>query len=300
MKKKRTLSLERKKELFGFLFVSPWLFGFLLLMVLPLYQSISFSYSKITIEASGFVSQNVGLDNYKTALQSDPWFNRILTEAISKMVLNVPLIIFFSLFAATLLSQKFRGRAFARAVFFLPVVLASGVIAGLDSGNLLGQFMGGASSNLEGNFSGFKSVDLRPLLLESGLDRGIVGYLTGAVDRIYQIISSSGVQIMIFLAGLQSIPPSLYEAAKMEGATGYESFWKITLPMMTPLILTNTVYSIIDSFYNNGVTSYMQNITFQQLNFGLSAAMAWIYFIVITVILAISTYALSKRVFYQN
>jgi ABC-type sugar transport system permease subunit len=300
MKNKRPLSLERKKELFGFLFVSPWLFGFLLLMVIPLYQSIKFSFSKLTIEVTGYTLKNAGFENYKTALQTDPWFNRILTEAISQMVLNVPLIIFFSLFAATLLSQNFRGRGFARAVFFLPVVLASGVIASLDSSNLLGQFMGSASNNLEGNFSGFKSVDLSPFLLQSGLDRGVVGYLTGAVDRIYQIISSSGVQIMIFLAGLQSVSPSLYEAAKMEGATGYESFWKITFPLLTPLILTNTIYSIIDSFYNNGVTRYMQGITFQQLNFGLSAAMSWTYFIVITVILAISTYALSKRVFYQN
>jgi ABC-type sugar transport system permease subunit len=300
MKKKRPLSLERKKELFGFLFVSPWLFGFLLLMVVPLYQSIKFSFSKLTIEVTGYTLKNAGFENYKTALQTDPWFNRILTEAISQMVLNVPLIIFFSLFAATLLAQNFRGRGFARAVFFLPVVLASGVIASLDSSNLLGQFMGSASNNLEGNFSGFKSVDLSPFLLQSGLDRGVVGYLTGAVDRIYQIISSSGVQIMIFLAGLQSVSPSLYEAAKMEGATGYESFWKITFPLLTPLILTNTIYSIIDSFYNNGVTRYMQGITFQQLNFGLSAAMSWTYFIVITVILAISTYALSKRVFYQN
>ncbi|BBH19453.1 lactose ABC transporter permease [Paenibacillus baekrokdamisoli] len=296
----RKLSLARKKELFGFLFVAPWLFGFLLLLVVPLYQSIRFSFSKLTIEVTGYAIKNVGFENYRTALLSDPWFNRILTEAISQMVLNVPLIIFFSLFAATLLSQKFRGRAFARAVFFLPVVLASGVIASLDASNLLGQFMSSASTNLEGNFSGFKSVDLKPLLFEAGLDRSIVEYLTGAVDRIYQIISSSGVQIMIFLAGLQSISPSLYEAAKMEGATGYESFWKITFPMVTPLILTNTVYSIIDSFYNNGVTHYMQGITFQQLNFGLSAAMSWIYFIVITVILLISTYALSKRVFYQN
>jgi ABC-type sugar transport system permease subunit len=250
----------------------------------------------------GLEIKNVGFKNFRDAFQTDAWFTRLLTEAISQMVLNVPLIIFFSLFTASLLSQKFRGRSLARAVIFLPVVLASGVIATLDTSNLLATVMGAAASSPEtSNFTaGFKSVNLEPLLFDAGLDRGMVDYLTSAVNRIYQIISASGVQIMIFLAGLQSISPSLYEAAKMEGTTGYEAFWKITFPMVTPLILTNTVYSIIDSFYNNPLTKYMQKTAFEQLNFGLSAAMSWIYFLVISVILVVSTYALSKRVFYHD
>ncbi|MGO4182578.1 ABC transporter permease [Paenibacillus sp. FSL A5-0031] len=300
MSKRRTLSLERKKEIYGVLFVTPWLLGFVLLMVIPFVQSLQFSFHKLTLNSEGYSLQYVGLENYRNIFFVDAWYVRSLTEAVTVMALNVPLIIFFSLFTATLLVQKFRGRMLARAIIFLPVVLASGVIAKLDNGNFLAQMIGSASTDMEGNYSGLRSIELRPLLFQAGLSRDIVEYLTSAVDRIYQIISSSGVQILIFLAGLQSISPSLYEAAKMEGATGYEAFWKITFPMISPLILTNVVYTIIDSFYDNKMTQMIQDAAFGRLDFGVSSAMSWIYFLVISIILVVSTYLISKRVFYYD
>ncbi|MGO4697289.1 carbohydrate ABC transporter permease [Paenibacillus sp. 2TAB26] len=300
MSKRRTLSLERKKEIYGVLFVTPWLLGFILLMVIPFVQSLQFSFHKLTLNSEGYSLQYVGLENYRNIFFVDAWYVRSLTEAVTVMALNVPLIIFFSLFTATLLVQKFRGRMLARAIIFLPVVLASGVIAKLDNGNFLAQMIGSASTDMEGNYSGLRSIELRPLLFQAGLSRDIVEYLTSAVDRIYQIISSSGVQILIFLAGLQSISPSLYEAAKMEGATGYEAFWKITFPMISPLILTNVVYTIIDSFYDNKMTQMIQDAAFGRLDFGVSSAMSWIYFLVISIILVVSTYLISKRVFYYD
>jgi len=300
MSKRRTLSLERKKEIYGVLFVTPWLLGFVLLMVIPFVQSLQFSFHKLTLNSEGYSLQYVGLENYRNIFFVDAWYVRSLTEAVTVMALNVPLIIFFSLFTATLLVQKFRGRMLARAIIFLPVVLASGVIAKLDNGNFLAQMIGSASTDMEGNYSGLRSIELRPLLFQAGLSRDIVEYLTSAVDRIYQIISSSGVQILIFLAGLQSISPSLYEAAKMEGATGYEAFWKITFPMISPLILTNVVYTIIDSFYDNKMTQMIQDAAFGRLDFGVSSAMSWIYFLVISIILVVLTYLISKRVFYYD
>lgn len=300
MANKRTNSLQRKKAIYGMLFVTPWLLGFLLLMLIPFVQSLLFSFNKLSLNAEGYSLQFVGLQNYHNIFFVDAWYVRTLTDAVTRMLLDVPLITFFSLFTATLLAQKFRGRMLARAIIFLPVVLASGVIAKLDNGNFLAQMIGSASADMEGNYSGLRSIELRPLLLQAGLSMDIVSYLTGAVDRIYQIISSSGVQILIFLAGLQSISPSLYEAAKIEGATGYESFWKITFPMISPLILTNVVYSIIDSFYDNSLTQMIQDSAFGRLDFGVSSAMSWIYFLVISLLLAVSTYAISKRVFYYD
>jgi len=298
--KRHTVSLEQKKRIYGMLFVAPWFFGFVLLMAVPFIQSLWFSFNKLSITAEGYELNQIGLANYYQIFFSDPWYVRRLTESVMNMVLNVPLIIFFSLFTATLLSQKFPGRLFARAIIFLPVVLASGVIANLDSQNLLAQLMGSASSDMEGNYSGMRSLELAPLLLDAGMSMQFVSYLTGAVDRIYQIISSSGVQILIFLAGLQSVSPSLYESAKIEGATGYESFWKITFPMISPLILTNTVYTIIDSFNSNSVTAMIQETAFGQFNFGVSAAMSWVYFLLISIILGVSTYLISRRVFYYD
>jgi ABC-type sugar transport system permease subunit len=120
------------------------------------------------------------------------------------------------------------------------------------------------------------------------------------VSRIYEIVSQSGVQILIFLAGLQSISPSLYEAAKIEGSTGYEAFWKITFPMISPLILTNLVYTIIDSFISDKTSRLVVETAFKSYNFGLSAAMAWIYFAVIAFVLWITTLLVSRKVFYQD
>lgn len=299
---KRRLTVELKKELFGIVFIVPWLIGFLLLMAVPLLQSLRFSFSNLKITDSGYVLQSIGWENFRQVFLVDASFNRILTEAVMSMILNVPLIIFFSLFAACLLAQKFRGRMLARAIFFLPVVLTSGVIANLDSTNYLAQLVGAAGKDVEGNYFTIMNIeDLIQFLFHSGIQNGkFIGYILSAVFRIFQIVSSSGVQILIFLAGLQSISPSVYEAAKIEGVTGYEAFWKITFPMVTPFILTNTVYSIVDSFYNNNVTNYIHQTAFRQLKFGLSSAMSWSYFLLISIILVISTYFINKKVFYYN
>lgn len=299
---KKQLTLEQKNQLLGILFISPWIIGFLLLMAVPLLQSLRFSFSNLKLTDTGYVLEFVGWENFRKAFLVDSSFNRIMTEAVMSMVWNVPLIIFFSLFAACLLSQKFKGRMLARAIFFLPVVLASGIIANLDNLNYIARLIGTAGKDVEGNyFTIINTGELMKFLFNSGIQNArFAVYILNAVTRIFQIVSASGVQILIFLAGLQSISPSVYEASKIEGITGYEAFWKITFPMMTPFILTNTVYSIVDSFYNNNVTSYIRDIAFKQLNFGLSSAMSWSYFLVISLILVISTYFISRKVFYYN
>jgi len=241
----------------------------------------------------------VGMANYVEALTVNPNFNRTLTESVVNMVVNVPLIIIFSLFLAVLLNQKFVGRALARAIFFLPVILASGIIANLESSSLVQTIMNQNAAS-GGPINVLRSFELERMMLEVGVSETIVLYLTGAVDRIYQIISESGVQILIFLAGIQTISPQLYEASKIEGATGYEAFWKITFPMVSPLILVNVVYTIIDSFSRNAMTDLIISTGFDNFDFGLSSAMAWIYFAVVMLILLITTYFVSKRVFYQE
>lgn len=216
------------------------------------------------------------------------------------IVLNTPLILIFSLFFAVLLNQKFHGRVLARAIFFLPVILASGIIASIENGDLMQSVVRSASDSTGGGLSVIKNLELTTLLIESGLSPTVVQYLTGAVSRIYEIVSQSGVQILIFLAGLQSISPSLYEAAKIEGSTGYEAFWKITFPMIGPLILTNLVYTIIDSFISDQTSRMVVDTAFKSFNFGLSAAMSWMYFAIIALLLWITTALISRKVFYQD
>jgi ABC-type sugar transport system permease subunit len=298
---KKRMSLRQKNAWFGVLFATPLIFGMIMLFILPLIQSLRYSLSSISLIEGGFSVDYEGLTNYSSLFTSNPDYPRRLVESIVNMVVNVPLIIMFSLFAAVLLNQKFRGRPFARAIFFLPVILASSAIANLDISSFVG---GGAiptgSSGGDAGTNLLQSFELKKMMQESGLSPIIVDYITGAVDRIYEIISSSGVQILIFLAGLQSIPPSLYEASKIEGATGYESFWKVTIPMMTPLILTNTVYSITDTFSSNKINALISETAFKVFDFGLSAAMSWVYFIIVTIILFISVGLISRKVFYYD
>lgn len=294
---KRKWSLEERRGLWGWVFISPWLFGLIILFAVPIFQSIQYSFSDLSLTPTGINLDFLGFENYKNALTINANYNRTLVEAVMDMVINVPLIIMFSLFVAVLLNQKFKGRMIARAIFFLPVILASGVIANIENGDFLQSAI--ATYGQEASGSGLRSFELERLLINAGINEVIVLYLTTSVDRIYEIVTSSGVQIIIFLAGLQAIPPHLYEVSKIEGATGYESFWKITFPLISPLILTNLIYSVIDSFTNNEMTMLIQETAFQQFNFGLSAAMAWIYFLIISIILLLTTYLTSKKVFYQ-
>ncbi|WP_341281870.1 sugar ABC transporter permease [Paenibacillus sp. FSL H8-0537] len=296
----RKLSLEQKNRYYGLYFILPWFAGFLFLFIVPLLSSLRYSFSNLQVTNDGFSLDFIGLSNYREALLSHESYVRILTESVVDIAINTPLIIIFSLFFAVLLNQRFRGRVLARAIFFLPVILASGIIASIENGDLMQSVVRSANDTAGGGLSIMKNLELAVLLIESGVSMTFVEYLTGAVSRIYEIISQSGVQILIFLAGLQSISPSLYEAAKIEGSTGYEAFWKITFPMISPLILTNLVYTIIDSFISDETSRLVVDTAFKSYNFGLSAAMAWMYFVVIALVLWITTSIVSRKVFYQD
>ncbi|GIO84098.1 lactose ABC transporter permease [Paenibacillus faecis] len=289
----------KQKALWGIAYVTPWLVGFIFFFLIPLLSSLIYSFSEVTANSQGISISLKGLSNYVAAFTVNTSFNRLLTEAIVDMVVNVPLIVIFSLFLAVVLNQKFLGRSFARAIFFLPVILASGVILTLESGSLV-QAVNAQNAGSSGLINALGSFELERLMLQAGVSETIVNYLTGAVDRIYEIVSQSGVQILIFLAAIQTISPQLYEASKMEGATGYEAFWKITFPMVSPMILVNMIYTIIDSFSRNELTDLIRTTGFVQFDFGLSSAMAWIYFAAISLILLISTYFVSSKVFYHE
>lgn len=298
MKRIGELGFEKRKQLMAMLFIAPWFIGFIFFFISPLLTSLRFSFNELRMAAGGYELLPLGWDNYNFALRVHQNFNRLLLEAALDMIINVPLIVIFSLFLATLLNQKFRGRGIARAVFFLPVILASGVMTSIDNSSFMAELMAGSTE--AGGLQFLQSLNLEIMLLENGVPPVIVTYLTEAVDRIYTIISKSGVQILIFLAGLQSIPPSLYEASKIEGATGYESFWKITFPMVSALIPIIVIYSIIDSFVDNEVTTLINNVAFSNVNFGVSSAMSWIYFVMVAAILGLCSYVISKFVFYNN
>lgn len=303
-KKQKQIGLKKKQARTGLLFVSPFIIGLLVYFIMPIISSLRFSFSNIVVTGTGFTEEFIGFQNYVRAFNIDPNFRQTLVAAILDMSYTVPLIVIFSFFAATLLNRPFHGRGLARTVFFLPVILTSGVILAIENSDML---IGMAQETLNqagevGTTSGFQSLQLRTLLMQSGLNQSFVSYITGAIDSIYEVITASGVQILIFLAGLQSVPGSLYEAAVVEGASGWEMFWKITFPMVSPLILVNVIYSIVDSFTKptNEMMISIQDTAFELSYYGYSAAMSWIYFAVVLLLLGLVSLIISRYVYYQQ
>lgn len=301
---KARLTLRGKDAVAGYLFLLPFLIGFFGMFLPMLLKSVAFSFSNMTVEKGGYVLQraaNNGFEHYIRALTIDPDFNLQLLSAVKDMAVNVPLILIFSFFAANLLNQKFKGRGIARSIFFFPVILTSGIVLGIESSDLLQATLGPEGMLSADDASTFFNVATF-LVRYTNLPMSVISYLSEAVLGIYDIVIASGVQILIFLAGLQGISPSLYEASNMEGATAWENFWKITFPMISPLILVNAIYTIIDSFTSadNELMTLIRKTIFNEVKYGYGSALSWIYFVVIAVIISVVGGIIAKRVFYMD
>lgn len=308
-KKKKPASLDAKKARAGWIFVLPFVIGFVILYIPMLISSIEFSFSQIHMQGKlGYTLEFIGFENYRDALFSDAEFVRTLTESIKQLVLDVPAIVIFSLFMAIVLNQKMIGRAVFRAIFFIPVILSTGLIDQIDQGNAAMNYMnsGGIDTGAGGAESEglINSMDITSLLGNMVIGTELVEYVVGIVNNIFNIVNRSGVQMLIFLSGLQSISPAIYESCKMDGATGWETFWKITFPMISPMILVNTIYTVIDSFTSesNVVMRYINRV----YNTGsirpreLSSAMSWIYFLIVLALIGLVSLLVSAFVFYQR
>ena len=303
MKKKHSLTLSQKRTVNGYLFILPWLVGFAAFYIRSLFMTIQFSLSDLTVGVSGYSLSWVGLKNYLYAFTAHGSFKQILTSSVINMVVDVPLIIFFSLFMALMLNRKFRVRTLVRAIFFLPVILnAEAIVDAIETAAMM-VATGVSSSSQEmaqsasGGIGIGYYIDLFGNLM---ISRDMLEYIVGAVNRITSIVSASGVQIVIFIAALQSIPSSMYEVAKIEGATGYETFWKVTFPMVMPHIITNIVYTVVDSFISSDVVTLAYNTAFSEFNYGLSSVFSLVSTVVTCAILVLVCGFISKKTFYYN
>lgn len=303
-KKKSKLTLTRKRSMKGFLFIVPWLIGFLWFYLRSLIMTVQFSLSDLTVTpGGGYTLDYVGLDNFLYAFRGHGTFKQILTTSVGDMLIDVPLITFFSLMVAMLLNKKFRGRTLMRAIFFLPVILNSEAILAamkVAASMMVGGLSSAGAEVAEAASAGVSVEYYIQMFSNLGLPMGLVEYVVGAVGRISDIINASGVQIIIFIAALQSIPSSMYEVAKIEGATAYETFWKVTFPMVMPHIITVVVYTVVDSFVNSDVVTLAYNTAFSEKNYGLSSTFSIISTIITCGILAIVVRFIQKRTFYYN
>ncbi len=282
-----------RSAIHGYLFISPFIIGFLAFMLSPLAHSLWMSICKVdkdVIDATGFhplFEWRTIIDNYKYIFTVDPDFNRLMVEELVRILTHTLAILVISLVIAIILNQEFKGRAFVRAVFFLPVILSSGVLVGLESNNTLMQSI---SAMVQDNASINLSDSVLSILRLSGLGSGILDVVADIISEVQDIVMASGIQIIVFLTGLQSIPNSYYEAADVEGCTRWESFWKITFPLISPLLIVNIIYSVIDFFMKSGneIMDKINDTMVITMNYGRASAMAWSYFAMATLIIGLS------------
>ncbi|NLK99722.1 MAG: sugar ABC transporter permease [Clostridiales bacterium] len=301
MAKNKQKNLRKKRAIVGYLYILPFIIGFISFMAVPLLESFRMSFSNVIISTGnkGFVLENIGFRNFIRAFTEDPEFNRMMTEEISRMAINVPAVLIVSFIMALLLNQKFKGRGLVRAVFFLPVILSSGVLVGLEFNNSM---LDGMKSYIQENSNVVDiTASLQEILSNSGMSSRFLETVYEVLNSVYEVVLSSGIQIIIFLSGLQSIPKSMYEAAKIEGCSAWESFWKITLPMVSSVILVNVIYTIIDFFMRTD-SEVMEKIRTNmiRLDYGFSSAMAWVYFLAVIVIIAVFSAITSRWVYYYE
>ncbi|MDD6034872.1 MAG: sugar ABC transporter permease [Lachnospiraceae bacterium] len=302
-------NLRRRNAITGYMFILPFVIGFLVFLLKPMFESFQMSLSNVTVaakEAQGAKGFNMELitswkdSNYYRAFFYDPDYKNRLVDSLKNMAFQVPAILVFSFFIALLLNQEFKGRGFVRAIFFLPVILSSGVIVGLEYNNTL---MAGMKDVIAEAGDGISiTATLETILRTTGVGGKILDPVFKIIDGVYDVALASGIQIIIFISGLQTVSPSMYEAAKIEGCTAWESFWKITFPLVSSMILVNLVYTVIDFLMrtDNQVMDLITRKVNPQMEYGLSAAMAWSYFAIVAVVLGILALILSRRVYYYE
>lgn len=304
LKKPGGVSLNARKQRVGYLFVLPFVIGCIIFFLSPTIFYVVMSFSKMSLTNNGMSFIYVGWDNFQEVLLNDPGYLTSIWEGLQPFLINLFAIVLYSLLVAILLNQKFCGRAFFRTMFFLPVVVASGSAA-LNSSN--DQLLNNAQMLLGTSASAVDmGKDITEIIIQmfgaNNATQSLVSIVSTIVSSMYDITQAAGVQILIFLAGLQAINVSLYEASRIDGATGWESFWKITLPMVSPMILVNVVYTIVDqlSSAGNATVTRMYEAAVGQLKYTYSAAMGVMYFSIVITILAVVVALVSRFVYYEN
>ncbi len=286
---KRKIKYSVRKSLYGYGFILLWFSGTVIFFLIPLVKSLIYSFSEVSIDSGKTVVKYIGFEKYMKVLTEDEKYTEYLTDMIIETLWKTPVIIIFSLFTAMILNQKFKGRTFARAVFFLPVIIVTGTAYRIISGN-----------NDVSDFSTVFTTDFTGDFLEFmgfyGAGDKINDFVSAIADNIYGIVWNSGIQILLFLSALQNIPASVREASLIDGATTWEFFWKITVPYIKPFIVANIVFTIIDTF-TNPLNKVMERVSVMrnQWAFGEASAMAWIYFIIIMSVTALTVILSNKR-----
>ena len=282
--KRKIKSIDTIRARYGYIFVAPWIIGLVLFFFFPIVQSAVFSFSDLSITEAGITTTFAGLKHYKDMLYSDPNYINNLITAVTEMFTTVPFILVVSLIVALMLNNPFPGRIFFRGLYFLPVIIASGLALQLfltASGGETGEVAVADSV-------AFGMLDFTEVLKGLNLPSSFESYLNEALSNLFMLIWQSGIQIILIIAGLQSFPDLLYEVAKVEGATKWEEFWFITLPMLLRTLLLVIVFTIVEvvTSANNVLVQQGYN-QYNNLKYGSGSAMMWFYFVIVGAIIGL-------------
>ncbi len=290
------LKYKTKRKLNGFLYVLPFIVGFFLCFAIPLFNTVMYSFHKVSVnDTGGMKFDYIGFQNYIDLFQSEVTTGaqpmaRLFADQNLSILTNVPLIVIFSLFMALLANLKFKGRGIVRVIFFLPIIFGLNIVI-----NMLAITTGGEWVK---ESSGLFSQSYISVLLMRYMDipMSILQPVISYVDKIFDVLSQSGVQTLIYLAGLQSISPSLYEVAKIEGATAYETFWKVTIPTIMHITLFVTIYTVVDMFLKSPISEEAYSFAFEQSKIGTGSALSVVYILNVLLVLGVVLLVLRKVV----
>ena len=291
--KKSLKDFSQKKRMYGRMFILPWEIGFILFFLIPVFQSLWFVFSKVSIGENNFDTEFVGLDNIRYIFFESAKYVDNLVDSIASFTYSIPLVVALSLIVGVLLNQKFKGRIVFRSIFFLPVIIATGVVMTYIQGDATAEAMRSGSAEMSTN-----GIDVTAILQGMHLSKEITSFLVDFVNRIFDLFWDCGVQIVLFISGLQSIPEQLYEVCRVEGANKWEEFWYVTFPMLSGTTILVIIFTAIEMFTDASNTVMRQAYTaMQQQIYDQSAAMLWVYFALVGAILGLVVLILQKAVF---
>ncbi|MBR6564024.1 MAG: sugar ABC transporter permease [Clostridia bacterium] len=283
MRKRKATGIERLKVRYGRMFVIPWTIGFILFFLVPLVESIAYAFSHVSLVDENMLTF-AGFEHFRYLIKDDLNFIDNLKDAVISFIYSLPIIVALSMIFALILNQKFRGRLFARAVFFLPVIIATGVVMKFVTGEAIGN--GAALNTAMGDTQSYSGIQFDQLLINLGLPQSVTELLSDYIARVFNLVWSCGIQILLFVAGMQSIPDQLYEVSKIEGATAWEEFWFVTFPMLGNVTFLVLIYTIVDLFtaFDNPIMKQAYKLISENSLYDRSSAILWGYFVVVGIV----------------
>ena len=286
--------IEARRARYGLAFISPWIIGLILFFIFPIVRSIYYVFADVSLNSSGIEVIFSGFKNLDYIFNKDPQYMSRLTSSVGKIAYSLPVIVILSLILAIILNTEFKGRIFFRGLFFLPVIIATGVVMDLIFTTNSSEITSvGVDESIASGM-----IDMDVIISYLGIPSQMADYLTAVFENLFELIWSSGIQIILFVSGLQTIPDLLYEVAKVEGCTKWEEFWYITFPMLSRVTVLVIVFTMIELL--TAKTNVLMSMIFQisaNLEYGTAAAMAWVYFIIIGVILGSLMFILDRFCF---